>query len=820
MLILLLTFILNFFMCKADVNKYNISHPRLKYVDIETYASRPSTLHHSKVHHFDLCDKSVLQGLHAEVPEETSINGSSSIGATSSPECATRSHVTEKHVSRIRNYELLPLNMLLDIAFIFDDKRMEPTMVIEAWREAIITQDYNLIIICLDSFVDMKIPKWVRHYELYTMKDLGLIFRNMPELYPLADNALKIQIDHPGSIGMMNFAYWISMKRYLYIVDTTDEIQQTSCGPRSDVINTHLINVLTAAYIPSCNISEKNHQHFSKTAMSIGLRLNSKEAIAKGVVLNNSVFTLPNHTWLDVPFKNTMLNRKLIGHALFYMPPYEGYGKDFAKYTHLLSSWFLQKCLGLVEGGIKIGSPYLTSSTTTTTTTTNSNNGGGVGTGQKAPTTNTSTGSRTQTRFQNVENHHIFFDPNNYGKDGADLPDWLLDIYNFTVNIPLNITPSENDFIECDGADAPWTGCAMLRLSREMEWALARKYSWISHLAEHIQAWVRLYIGRHWHFANTFIVSSRSSLRPSTSLVNGQKSNQCAAVTITHNEKKLLPLWLRYHMRHFPPEDIYVFDHLTDDNSTHPSKIPQGVNLLTFEGNPHKMPVRYRSKFVKNFQDYLLRSGYKCVVFGDTDEIIIPDPLYYPGGYKEYLDKFVANESVIIVATTAWELAHISYGNGSKESQEPPLKWEENILKQRHFSYIDGFYNKPLISKVPLTYSPGFHAFEQNFRYVMSDYECDPELIMFHLRSLDIDFCMEREAQKRNMTLDMQPNELREGFAYHWRISQEARDKGELCQYAIGCFLGEFKSGQTQVFDNTGVIPLHEMEERWHDVEL
>lgn len=131
-----------------------------------------------------------------------------------------------------------------------------------------------------------------------------------------------------------------------------------------------------------------------------------------------------------------------------------------------------------------------------------------------------------------------------------------------------------------------------------------------------------------------------------------------------------------------------------------------------------------------------------------------------------------------------------------------------------------GFYNKPLISKVPLTYSPGFHAFEQNFRTVMSDYECDPQLIMFHIRSLDVTFCLEREAFKRNLTLDMQPNELREGFAYHWRISQEAKDKGELCQYAIGCWMGEFKSGETVAFDNTGVVPLHEMEERWHNVDI
>ena len=112
----------------------------------------------------------------------------------------------------------------------------------------------------------------------------------------------------------------------------------------------------------------------------------------------------------------------------------------------------------------------------------------------------------------------------------------------------------------------------------------------------------------------------------------------CAVITIVRDEAELLPLWMRYYSRHVPLEDMYVLDHLTTDNSTHPSKLPDEINYKVLYGNSFAMPVVFRSWQINKYQDRLLRFGYKCVIFSDTDEIIVPDPLKYPGGLKEYVN--------------------------------------------------------------------------------------------------------------------------------------------------------------------------------------
>ena len=40
-------------------------------------------------------------------------------------------------------------------------------------------------------------------------------------------------------------------------------------------------------------------------------------------------------------------------------------------------------------------------------------------------------------------------------------------------------------------------------------------------------------------------------------------------------------------------------------------------------------------------QERLFRAGYKCVLYTDVDEFIVPDPNKYPGGLDSYLQEFV-----------------------------------------------------------------------------------------------------------------------------------------------------------------------------------
>ena len=154
----------------------------------------------------------------------------------------------------------------------------------------------------------------------------------------------------------------------------------------------------------------------------------------------------------------------------------------------------------------------------------------------------------------------------------------------------------------------------------------------------------------------------------------------------------------------------------------------------------------------------------------------------------------------------------MSYGNGTPSTHEPPIDWKKPILKQRRYYALDPRYNKPLLSKVPLTYRPGFH---KTYEFKLNDMiPTDPDLIMFHLRSVDVDFCMSREVVKFNMTRDMEPFELSKGYAYHWNQYLESKKSGELCKYAVASFLG-VESNKTLYWDNTGIYPMAKLEDYW-----
>lgn len=80
-------------------------------------------------------------------------------------------------------------------------------------------------------------------------------------------------------------------------------------------------------------------------------------------------------------------------------------------------------------------------------------------------------------------------------------------------------------------------------------------------------------------------------------------------------------------------------------------------------GNKYAMPVQYRSLVIKIWIDRLLRSGYKCVVFSDTDEIVAANPLVYHRGLADYLRRFTSdNVTDFAMRVTAIEVAHMAYG--------------------------------------------------------------------------------------------------------------------------------------------------------------
>jgi hypothetical protein len=248
-------------------------------------------------------------------------------------------------------------------------------------------------------------------------------------------------------------------------------------------------------------------------------------------------------------------------------------------------------------------------------------------------------------------------------------------------------------------------------------------------------------------------------------------------------------------------------------SSTAADNIPEGVNVKLLEGSKYLMPMYFRSSVVQLYQDRLLRAGYACVLFTDTDEMVVPNPMKYPQGLKQYLSNFVASK-LPYIRVDAYELGHMSYGNGTLESQEKKLDWNRPILQQRKYYVKDPKYNKLLLTKTKLAYRPGFHRL---YDHKLEKVPTDENLVLFHLRSMDYDFCMKKEVEKLEMTRNMEQDELNVGFAEHWFTSE--RNPKYVCMYAIACYSGELLNSTT-VFDNTGVFPMRRLEDYWQHADL
>lgn len=234
-------------------------------------------------------------------------------------------------------------------------------------------------------------------------------------------------------------------------------------------------------------------------------------------------------------------------------------------------------------------------------------------------------------------------------------------------------------------------------------------------------------------------VSSRSSMRPK------YNDSTCAIFTIVHNEKIMLPIWLRYYMRHAHAEDIWILDHNTIDGSTSGDNIPQGVNYKRIHGDAAWMPHHFLNRQVEMHQQRLFRAGYKCVLFAESDEMIIANPELFSGGLKQYLAAFLADDARKFSRVVGYEIAHLSEGDGA----EPVIDWSKSILSQRNFALRMVHFDKPLLSKVPLRFVPGHHHAKSHYSKNF-DIPFDNNLILVHLHYVDKDYCSVRELAKFN----------------------------------------------------------------------
>jgi hypothetical protein len=227
-----------------------------------------------------------------------------------------------------------------------------------------------------------------------------------------------------------------------------------------------------------------------------------------------------------------------------------------------------------------------------------------------------------------------------------------------------------------------------------------------------------------------------------------------AAFTIVYNEYTGLPLWARYYGRMFGESNLYVIDQGSEKpySDLHPD-----INVIRL---PREAFDNWLiARIVAFFQRFLLES-YDSVLYTDSDEFICASPEALAG---KSLSEFLLGLSAPIGRPRAYNLHH----DISREAAYDPAR---PILAQRRFlkRWADG--DKPLISRVPLSWIPGFHRAVEGGTAI-------PGLYLLHLRYFDLDVALAKSGHYRASKWN--PYDLSKGLGGH----QLAGDASVVAQF-------------------------------------
>jgi hypothetical protein len=219
-----------------------------------------------------------------------------------------------------------------------------------------------------------------------------------------------------------------------------------------------------------------------------------------------------------------------------------------------------------------------------------------------------------------------------------------------------------------------------------------------------------------------------------------------AIATMVYNERINLPIWLRYYREAVPSAALFVIDHSSDDGST--EQLP-GVNRVTL---PRKELDEWsRTRLVNHLQAALLQF-YDLFVYTDCDELIVPDPANYPS-----LEAHLVDQRYDYASPVGLTLMHLI-------DREAPIDLAKPLLAQRRYCQFQSRMCKPLITRVPLKWEPGFHACDKPIHV-------DPGLYMFHTKTIDQGLALDRLRVTRGLTWSQEAIDASHG--QHQRYDDE-----------------------------------------------
>lgn len=228
------------------------------------------------------------------------------------------------------------------------------------------------------------------------------------------------------------------------------------------------------------------------------------------------------------------------------------------------------------------------------------------------------------------------------------------------------------------------------------------------------------------------------------------KTNGRIAVFVTaYNETLMLPLCTKYYAKAFGAENVFVIDHGSDIQ--YESIVPKGTVILRIPRDGMDDVLRMRLAML--LQRFLLEI-YDSVLYVDSDEFVCADPAALSG---RSLRQFLLEIPHPIGVTTGYNLHQ-------RLNLETAYNPRSPVLAQRSAIVRAEAEDKPLITRVPLNWTPGFHRAAEGGHKVEG-------LYLLHLRWFDLDEALSKGKTYR--AANWADHDIEFGHWRHGRYSAE-----------------------------------------------
>ncbi len=217
-----------------------------------------------------------------------------------------------------------------------------------------------------------------------------------------------------------------------------------------------------------------------------------------------------------------------------------------------------------------------------------------------------------------------------------------------------------------------------------------------------------------------------------------------AAITFVYNESVNLPIWVKYYGGQFGEKNLYVVDRGSDDGSTDNLGDVNVIKIPRNEFDEHE-----KTSFMSSLHSALL-NFHRTVMISDCDEILAPDPDKY-ANLSEYIEK----SDFDYVNCIGLDVLHLL-------TEEEPIDLSRPFLSQRRFARFHSPCCKHLISRVPMSWLPGFHSSTRPPKF-------DKDLYLFHTKVMDYAIAVKR--QQINLDTVWSKASLDRNLGVHHRFS-------------------------------------------------